>query len=115
MIAHLLTRRVLLGGLAFAVYGLWEVCARLPAGLGFRTYTISSLWVIALFAAAGMIVTALVCSFALAISRPAPLTWRAGAAATWETILWLPLILWLVLNEVVYSTTSEVVGYDAIL
>ena len=32
-----------------------------------------------------------------------------------ETLLWLPILLWLVLNEVVYSTTSEVIGYDTIL
>ena len=51
--AHLLNRRVLTGGMIFAVYGLWEAAARLPAGLGAATYTLSSFWTVALFAATG--------------------------------------------------------------
>lgn len=115
MTAHLFTRRALLGGLVFAAYGLWQAAVRLPAGLGIGTYTVSSFWAVALFAAAGLLLSLALAGLALAATRPIPLTWRASVSALIEAVCWLPIILWLVLNEVVYSTTAEVLGYDAIL
>ena len=112
---HLLMSRAALGGLVFAGYGLWQAIVRLPAGLGVGTYTFSSFWAIVLFRAAGFLLAVLTAGLVLTVIRPLPLTARAPAAAVLETLAWLPLILWLVLNEVVYSTTAEVLGYDAIL
>jgi len=103
------------GAAVFTVYGLWQVCARLPAGLSIGTRAGSAAWAIGLFAGAGAVIGAAVSAAALLVSWPLRPSRRATAAAAFETALLTLLFCWVVLNEFLYSTTSEVLGPEAIL
>ncbi len=106
---------MLLGGAVFAIYAVWVIVARLPADLAFGTRVVSSVWAIALFAGAGMVLAGAVGAAALIGARAAPGRWRAPAAAVLETALVVPLFTCILLNEFVYSTTSEVLSADTLL
>ena len=112
---HLTHRRMAWGALLGAGYGLWTVCARLPEGLGWDAWLGSAAWLLAAFMAAGSILAGLVAAVALGVGNCVSPARRPWVAAAVETFVWLPVILWLVLNEFVYSLTTEVVGIGALL
>lgn len=108
-------RRMLWGGGGLAAYGLWVAAARLPRDLPAGAGMLAAAWSLAVFAAAGMVLAAAVCGFAWLGTRPVPARWRPHAGAIVETILIVPPLTWLLLNEFIYTTTSEVFGVDAFL
>jgi len=111
---HIICRRMALGAVLFSLYGVWIACARLPDNLTWSTWLGSWIWSLALFAAAGMIVCAMVSGTALLTASQSSWSRRPLIAAIIETIILAPLILWLLLNEFVYSKTSEVVGPESL-
>jgi len=114
MINHLVIRRMLLGGATLGLYGVWVACARLPVGLTLGTRTLSSLWAVALFAAAGAVAAGLICGAAILLAWPMPVRKRYVVAAIIESVCWVPLLTWLLFNELVFITTAEVLGYDTL-
>jgi arylsulfatase A-like enzyme len=108
-------RRMAAGSLCLGFYGLWVACLRLPTSMPAGTRMASWAWALGLFAGAGMILTAAVAMLAILGARPLRPAWRPGAAATIETALLVPFLVWLVLNEITYSVTSEVIGYGTLM
>ena len=111
---HLIHRRMAWGALLGAGYGLWTVRAHLPQDLDWTTWLGSAAWSLAALMAGGSILAGLVAAVALVAGWAASPANRPRLAAAIETCIWLPVILWLVLNEFVYSLTSEVVGVGAL-
>lgn len=107
---HLISRRMLAGAVLFSLYGLWTAVARLPEHVGGWILVLSALWTVAIFSAGGAILAGAVAGLAVLVTSPIPTSRRAGLAAIVETLCWCPLLLWLLLNEFVYSTTLEVLG-----
>ncbi len=105
---------MLAGGLLLGLYGTWVICARLPARLDLWTWLASSGWAIGLFAAAGMLIAAGSVTLAVLLTWPVSVRRRAMTAAVVETLLLAPLACWLLLNEIVYATTSQVLGAEAL-
>jgi arylsulfatase A-like enzyme len=105
--------RMVYGGAALAVYGGWVACARLPGAEPVGMRLGASAWAIAVFAAVGMTIAAGTAAAALLGTWPIRRSrYRPAAAAVIETAIVVPLFGWLILNEFVYSTTSEVLGLD---
>lgn len=102
------------GAAALGLYGVWVAAARLPADetLGMRLG--SSAWAVAVFAGLGVVLAAVAVTLALLGGRLAGSRYRTFAAAAIETAVLVLFFGWLILNEFVYSTTSEVFGLDAI-
>ncbi len=107
-----LSKRMVSGGILLGLYGVWVACVRLPSGLGAGTWLLSTLWAVGLFTAGGILLAGAVTGGAMLLSWPFRRRGRATAAAVIETACLLPLLTWLLLNEVVYGITSEVLGYD---
>lgn len=114
-VSQFVYRRMMAGAGVLGLYGLWVACLRLPRGLTGTTLVFSWAWALALFAGAGMILAAAAAGLALIGAKAVRPVWRPGAVATIETAVLMPLFLWLVLNEVVYSTTSQVIGHETLL
>ncbi len=108
-------RRMAAGAAVLGLYGLWVACLRLPVGMPAATCVASWAWALALFTGAGMLLSGAIATLALIGARAVPTRWRAGAAATIETAFLVPLFFWLVLNEITYCVTSEVIGYGTIM
>lgn len=110
-IRHLVNSRILCGGGAFALYGIWVALARVPGATASGIWWQSVCWALVLFTGLG----ALLC---LAIGLVAFGLSGFGRSARWgaatETALLTPLIGWLLLNEVVYATTFEVLGPESL-
>ena len=107
---ELIQRRMLLGGACLALYGGWVVWARLPEALAAGLWTVSALWTVALFAGAGTVIGGLAATLALAVGRALPHPRRPVAAAVVETVGLVAFTAWLLVNELVYTTTREVLG-----
>lgn len=109
-----LCRQMMAGAIIMGVYGLWVATGRLPAALPAGTRVLSSLWAVAIFAGIGMILAGLLAGAAMTASllvRPAR---RVRLAAILETVIVVPFVLWLSLNEFTYSMTSQVIGLDTL-
>jgi len=111
---QLIRGRMVWGAAALGVYGIWVAVARLPDGESLGLRLGSSAWAVVLFASVGATIAALTVLLALLASRPLPPRYRFSIAPAIETAVLVPLFGWLVLNEFVYATTSEVLGIDAI-
>ena len=98
----------------FALYGLWIGWMRLPDQLTTFTRLEAYFWSVGLLAGAGTLCAVSVSIMALLGSRFAVARHQAATAAAIQTILLAPLLGWLLLNEVAYSTTSQVIGADSI-
>src|SRR5688572_2468244 len=109
-ITECIYRRMLSGGALLGAYGMWVAWAWLPHGQSLGNRTLSSLWAIAIFATVGAIFAALVTAGIFVLTSPMPTRKRASIAAIIESLFWVPLLTWLLFNEVVYATTSEVLG-----
>ncbi|HSW44444.1 MAG TPA: sulfatase, partial [Phycisphaerae bacterium] len=108
-------RRMGWGVAAGGAYGLWLVCAHLPGGLDGVRWPAAAAWTLAIMMGAGSVLAGAVATTALLSAAGARTPRRAALAAWIETFLWLPLLAWLVVNEFVYATTSEVLGAGALL
>lgn len=115
MYRHWICRRMAWGALLGAGYSLWTVCAHLPAGLDRLTWLGSAAWTVGILTAAGSVLTGAVAVASLSAACCVRPNRRPTLAAAIETAIWMPLVLWLVLNEFVYSLTAEVVGIGALL
>ncbi|MHC4797980.1 MAG: sulfatase-like hydrolase/transferase, partial [Planctomycetota bacterium] len=111
---HHISRRIAWGAILFALFGIWSACARLPHELQLTTRLVSWGWSLILFAGAGIIICAFITGIATLLSEPVTTKRQPKIAAGIETLLFAPLILWLLLNEIVYSTTSQVVGPETL-
>jgi len=107
-------RQMAAGGIAMGVYGLWIATGRLPDALALGTRVVSSLWAVAIFSALGMVMGAALASFSLLAARIARPHRQVRIAATLETALVIPFVLWLSLNEFTYSMTSQVIGLETL-
>lgn len=108
-------RQMAAGGIVMGVYGLWVATGRLPGGLPIGTRMISSVWAVAIFAGLGMVLAAAIATLTMGISRIVHPSRRIRLAASLETAIIVPLVLWLCLNEFTYSMTSQVIGLDTLM
>ena len=114
MIRCVIVKHVVAIASVLAVYGIWLTWARLPEDLATSTWLAASAWTISLLAGAGAVGGATVATWAAGVSRLVQPRYQAAVAATMETIVLAPVFGWLLLNEVVYATTFDVLGFDAI-
>lgn len=114
MLSGLLLRRMAVGAALFGLYGLFVACVRLPSDLNAGTLFVSWLWALAIFPAAGMVIIGGITASAALLTRPVPAGYRSVPAALLETACLQVLIVWLILNEIVFATTSEVIGYETL-
>ena len=96
-------------------YGLWQAFAHLPAGLSGATWLASAAWCVTLLAGAGAVFTTLIAGLAYAAGAPVGRNWRASVSAAVEAVLWLPLLTWFVVNELLHLATGEVLGIGSML
>ena len=102
------------GAVLFALYGTWTAIFRMPDDLAVSTRLVGLAWAVPLFAGVGALAGAGLASFALAVSSQVPSKRRASAAAGIEVALLAPAFFWLLLNELLYWQTSEVLGLGAL-
>lgn len=106
--------RLATGTATLGLFGLAQAYAHLPPGLSWGTWAASWGWAIALFACAGVVLGAGVGLLSWAVGRAFTLQRRIMATAATETVLVVPVFAWLLLNEITYHTTSEVLGYETL-
>ena len=115
MILLLVCRRLIWGGLLFAIYGLCSTWPRLPLDMSITNRLASLVWAAGLFAGAGAAVGGMISMLAFIAGRTAPPRYRPTMSAIVETTILLFLVIWITLNEFVYLTTSEVLGLNTLL
>lgn len=112
---QLIVRRMAMGAVVLGLYGLCAASLRLPRDLPVGTLLAARTWALGLFAGAGIVLLGTVGALASGGARLVPAGRRAGAAASIEVALLAPVFVWALLNEVTYSLTSEVIGYETAL
>jgi len=106
---------MVLGAAFGAAFGVWQVCARLPGGLGWGLWLRSAAWSIGGLVAVCSLAAGLVGLAALLVGYFVRASRRPLICALAETIIFLPLLTWLLVNEFVYSLTLEVMSADVLL
>ncbi|HOW69841.1 MAG TPA: sulfatase-like hydrolase/transferase [Phycisphaerae bacterium] len=109
-----IARRVAYGAILLALYGAWTACFRMAGDLALGTRLAALAWAVALFAAVGAAAGGGTAVLVSLISAQVPAKSRASVAAGIETALVAPAFLWLLLNELLYWQTSEVLGIGAL-
>jgi arylsulfatase A-like enzyme len=104
---------MLAGAAVGALYGLWALFARLPGDLALSTWWRSCLWMMALFAGVGALLAAAAGILAILVAQTVGRQRRTSVAAAVTAALLTPVVGWFLLNELTYSATSEVFGYEA--
>lgn len=102
------------GAAVLGLYGLWVAWHRLPGGLPAATLAGSWAWSLGLFAGAGAVLTGGAAFAAYGAARLLRSPRRPAVAAAVEAAILLPVLFWLLVNEFIYTATSEVLGYDTI-
>ncbi len=110
----LVQRRMLRGAILFALYALWVVFAHAPSGLSPGLRLSSGLWTVAIFTAGGAVLGALIVALPAALASLLPVRFRPHGLVGLETAILLPILSWLILNEIVYSQTAEVIGRETL-
>jgi len=111
---RLLAGRGWWGGGLVGLYGLWLAVRYLPAELTWGRWVLEAIWAIGVVAGAGAVAAAAVAALAALASRPFPRALRIPVAACVEAILWTLAVAWVLLNEFLYATTSQVLGSSAL-
>ena len=112
---QLIVRRMAVGAAVLGLYGVCAASLHLPRDLPAGTLLAAQAWALGLFAGAGMVLFGGAAALASLGARLAPARRRAATAASIEIALLAPVFLWALLNEVTYSITSEVIGYETAL
>lgn len=110
---HVITKQLIAGAIVGGLYALWATYVRLPDGLAAGTWWQSCLWMTALFAEIGALLAGGVAVVALLACRAVGDRRRLHVAAAVSSALLTPVIGWFLLNELTYSATREVFGYEA--